>query len=333
MSSVLQNMLILGFCWLLATGGGIWLTFVKQPAEKERLEKAEQVVKMKNAELTTLSAEIGATREQAKQVKARWESRYKVVPSDLGSEEVIDFINRTTRTGFESLDVTFMQQKQHDQYNTYQFDINGRAPFSEVYNLIWSLENDRNFYRVEELALSHMDLVKQDKDTQREELVIVVTFSFKLTAFYGGMAGLSAEDDGEMQPGDASIVQVDPMSALPSIPDAVLPARSLGRNPFFPLIMEELPPNTDNLVEIEEADLVSIAGGIAVLEWDKEFYSLREGDPIYLGQIISVDPRSGRVVGRLNKGGIIDEIELELKDADLFRQAQGNVELTPSENN
>jgi hypothetical protein len=53
------------------------------------------------------------------------------------------------------------------------------------------------------------------------------------------------------------------------------------------------------------------------------------GDNIYLGQIIEVDPIEGRVRARLNKGGIIDEVEIYLQSGDRSRQAQGSVQRSP----
>jgi hypothetical protein len=69
---------------------------------------------------------------------------------------------------------------------------------------------------------------------------------------------------------------------------------------------------------------------VAVFSLDDQLVSLGVGDPVYLGQIVSVDPREGRVIARLNKGGIIDEIEMVLDTGERFRQAVGPVQLSPS---
>jgi hypothetical protein len=50
---------------------------------------------------------------------------------------------------------------------------------------------------------------------------------------------------------------------------------------------------------------------------------------VYLGQVTVVDPNVGRVVVRLNLGGIIDEIELKLQSGEQFRQALGPVKMSP----
>jgi len=102
-------------------------------------------------------------------------------------------------------------------------------------------------------------------------------------------------------------------------------------NPFHPLILETLPPNTYNLVDMNEASVVMIAGTNAILKWNENVYTLGIGDEVYLGQIISVDPRNGTVLARLNKGGIVDEVELRLETDALYKQARGSIELSPNQ--
>jgi hypothetical protein len=52
---------------------------------------------------------------------------------------------------------------------------------------------------------------------------------------------------------------------------------------------------------------------------------VREGDRVYLGRIEEVDPSEGRVVARLNRGGIVDRVERTLgSDSPLrFRREAG----------
>jgi hypothetical protein len=182
---------------------------------------------------------------------------------------------------------------------------------------------------VENLDLSHFDLVDEDQFTGKPRLDVMVSFSFDLHAFYGGTDGLSADDHG-LFASDNSI-QVRPQGQLPPVPVSILPDRQPAKKPFHPLILETIPPNTDGLPEIEDAVLVSIMGGRAIFEIKGEMIELGIGDPVYLGQIVSIDPREGLVVARLNKGGIIDEIEMVLETGDLFRQALGPKTLSPTE--
>jgi len=86
MVNLYQNLLIIGFCVSLVIGGGVYVTFFEQPEERERLEKAEQVAKSKQVELTSLIADAAQSQGQAEQVERRWKSRYKEIPQVLVSE-------------------------------------------------------------------------------------------------------------------------------------------------------------------------------------------------------------------------------------------------------
>ncbi len=333
MSNLFQNIIILTVCWFIAIGGGIYTTFFYQPDEMKRLEKAEQVANMKQAELSALMAEMGDSESRASTVSSRWNSRYKIVPRTLGSEDVVAFLNEHTRTGFNPFDITFASYEESEQFFKLIFVVDGRGDFNRLYELIWAIENSRQLYRIDKLELTHFDLITDDPDTDQKRLDVVVSFSFEIHAFYGGVAGLSASDglndvDGNSQFSDSEI-----FSNLPAVPDHVLPARNAVMNPFHPLILANIPPNTYNRVDMEEAELLYIIGTDAVILWNEEEWVIGIGDPVYLGQVISVDPRSGTVTARLNKGGLIDQIELKMDLGDLYKQARGSVQLAPTRNN
>ncbi len=301
MSNLVQNILILGFCWLVAAGGGAYMTLVRQPAEMERLEKAEEVARLKAAEMDALMSDVSVSESLAGEAMTRWKARYKTVPKSLSSEDVVRFLNEHTRTGFSPFDITFDGHTEGDFFNRYEFELTGKAAWTDLYSLIWTIENARVLYRVDNL----------DLDAGSASMV---DFSFDLTAYYGGSAGMSADD----------------RESLPAIPADWYPSPSLSDNPFTPLILSELPPNTDDLVDVERAELAMIAGGKAVFLWNEEYVGLEPGDKVYLGTLISVDPREGRVMVRLNRGGIADEIELMLDTGASYRQAVGPVRLAPS---
>lgn len=332
MSNVIQNLLILSVCWLVAIGGGVYTTFFVQPDEMERLEKAEQVARMKQAELAALVAEMNDSESMAEDVVARWNARYKVVPRVLGSEDVIRFLNEHSRTGFDPFNITFDGLKESNDFNRYDFRVEGRGSFGAVYELIWAIENNRQLYRIEDLELDHFDLLSDDPSTGQKRLDMVVRFTFNLSAYFGGAVGLSASDESEGAPRSMYFTDTDLASSLPPVPDNVLPSPKPGMNPFQPLILENIPPNTYSLVDMETAELLSIVGTEAILKWNENEYRLGIGDPVYLGQVISVDPKKGKVIASLNKGGILERVELTMDLDQLYNQARGNVQLSPARN-
>jgi len=331
MVNLYQNLLIIGFCVSLVIGGGVYVTFFEQPEERERLEKAEQVAKSKQVELTSLIADAAQSQGQAEQVERRWKSRYKEIPQVLVSESVIAFLNNNTTSGFQPFDISYKDHIQGKSFSKYVFNISGRGKMRALYKLIWSIENNRQFYRIADLELDHFDLISTDRKTEREKLQVMVNFTFELDAYYGGAEGLSASDMvAENADGTGLNVSLS-MRDISQVPPGILPPRQLAENPFLPLIMENIPPNTAGLMGVDHVTLVSIVGAQAVFDvGEGEFVTLERGDAVYLGTITEVDPRLGLVRARLNKGGIVDDVEFYLDTGDRYRQAAGNSRLTPS---
>ena len=88
----------------------------------------------------------------------------------------------------------------------------------------------------------------------------------------------------------------------------MLPNPSPEINPFYPLIFEEVPPNQYGRLNVESARLVSIVDGKALFQTGDGLQRVGEGDRVYLGRILEVAPAEGRVVARLNRGGIVDRV-------------------------
>jgi hypothetical protein len=329
MSNIGYNVLILVGCWIVAVGLGVYVTFVKQPEELERVQKAEQVIKMKQAELTALLSEEVESEYLAADAVRKWNSRYREIPKTLSSPEVVGYLNELTPSGFENFDVSYDRTTRLADFSYHTFRITGRGYFNNLYRFVWDVENSRSFYRMRDLNLDHIDLIKRDRESDRERLQVMVSFSLTVDAYFGGIEGMSATGDMIAGlTGDDTLLSEAP---LPTIPQEVLPTRRPAINPFFPGILEQLPPNTDNLVDFERSTLISIAGDQAVFAYDGEYRSLKVGDPVYLGHILSIDSAEGIVHARLNKGGIIDEVRLRLDTGDRFRFAAGSRLLAPTD--
>jgi hypothetical protein len=89
---------------------------------------------------------------------------------------------------------------------------------------------------------------------------------------------------------------------------------SLSKDPFGPIITANLPPNRDNLVEIERSDVKAVIPGRAfVLDQNQEFKVLESGDEVYLGYVTRISAEEGKIECTLNKGGIIEKVELKIR--------------------
>lgn len=328
-TKVIYNIVIVAFIWLLVVAAGVYVTMFQQPEELARVEKAEKVIKLKQAELESLLSEQSASAEKADTALRKWRARYKVIPQSLSGPEVIGYMNELTKTGFEVFDVSSQGSQNAGDYSFHSFEITGRGYFTELYRIVWELENNRYFYRIPELTLVEMDLISEDPETGNDRMQIMVSFDMRLDAIYGGAEGMSAPSEGAPVEANAELPVSRAKSERPPVPMEVLPNQRPALNPFFPLIMDQIPPNTHGLIDVEASTLISIVGGKAIFQEAEGYRSAGVGDDVYLGQILEIDPLEGRVLVRLNKGGIIDEVELFLQTGEESRQALGSMSIAP----
>ena len=85
-------------------------------------------------------------------------------------------------------------------------------------------------------------------------------------------------------------------------------------NPFYPFIYRNLPPNIDELPEVERAELKAILKDkILIADHQGKIHELVEGDKVYLGYLRSIDGEYNEANFILNKGGIIEKFSLQMR--------------------
>ncbi len=87
---------------------------------------------------------------------------------------------------------------------------------------------------------------------------------------------------------------------------------------FYPLIRNEIPPNVDNLLDVQGAKLLALVPEGAFLSDGKgNTYLLWEGEPVYLGYLTKIDYDNNKVHFIINKGGVIEQVDLQLQKEDI----------------
>lgn len=313
MNDAYKNTLVLLILLLLVGGVGGYYVYFWMPERISELKKREKVLRLQKAKLSELFEEQASSRKRADQMMARWRSRYKTIPGTLRTAEVVQYLNERTRSGYENIGITFEGTERRSNFKTLTFRVHGQGFFAHLYRLLWQIEQRRELFRVSNLNVEHRNVTRPAGSDGGQERFIMTEFSFDLEAYFGGMRGVSAPEH------------------VASIPTEVLPPESPEVNPFYPVIMRDLPPNQHDRVNVEEDRLVSIVGEEARFQRNGAVRKVSEGDRVYLGRITEVDPKQGRVVVRLNKGGIYDRIVLSLSEGGLQRQARGDTRLSAIE--
>jgi hypothetical protein len=309
MSSEVINTLLLTTIMAVVVGAGAYVTKNRQPAELTRLREQEEAIRLAQAEVETLLQQEAAASVEAQEALARWNARYKILPATLSSPEVVQYLNALSSVGFRSFDLTLGGISANGTHSVYTYNITGEAYFESLYGFIWNLENSAAMYRIRDLEIQKSIVTRPNPETGVDRMEVMARFSMAVDAYFAGGVGMSAPD------------------SLISIPASAYPPRRPFTNLFFPHILETLPPNTDDLVDVEEDSLMSVVGGSAVFLRGEEMRTLRTGDRVYLGRLAVVDPNRAVVVAELNKGGLRERIELRLATGERFRQAFGSTRL------
>ncbi len=311
MSNEVINTLLLSVFLAAAVGGGYYVTQKKQPAELEAVEAEIEAIENREVEVETLIAQEATASEEASATLARWNTRYKILPSDLSSADVVAYLNALSARGFQRFDLSLTGVTPGPTASYYTYQVTGEAYFESLYAYIWHVENSRGLYRVRDLSVKKKVTTIGAGDESLGRQVVLAEFAMAVDAYYSTNRDISAPDSAVVPPPEA------------------FPARRAAVNPFFPFILDELPPNTDDLVEPESDPLVSVIGGTAVFDRGGTLRQLRAGERVHLGRISNVDPQRARVTIDYNRGGIRERVEIDLETGERYRQALGRQQLSP----
>lgn len=313
MKSALTVTLLLVLAAVLVGAGSYYATDVRQEGTLERMKEARRVAELQNALAEDLLVREAASSELAGEALTRWRSRYKYIPRTLNTADMVEYLEGLTRSGFEQFDLFLASQTTQPDFSTYRFKVAGTAFYRDFWHLVWHLENNREFYRIYDLKVSHTNVFKKNRETGVDRRLDMVAFQFDLDAYYAGIEGISA-----------------PQDSLRPVPLALLQTHAPPDDSFNPLVRTDLPPNADQLLDVENAKLISIIGNQAIFEDQYGRHVMLEGDRVYLGSIVLIDPINAFVRVTLNKGDRTETLNVRLATEEPYRQAIGSdVQMQP----
>ena len=326
-----SNQILLLSCLVLLAGAGTYLTYFRQQETISTLDQKIEAKKEEKKEIRALQADLADAESKFETVRQRWRTQYKTVPETISSPNIVAYLTELTQTGFKRFDITSSGSEDRDGYSVHTFSADGEAFFTNLYRFVWTVENNRPFYRIRNLDLTYLEERTTDEETGRTTMDVLVSFQMDIEAIYGAAEGIGDET----QPSDGREVERLPIAQTPSsppLPSSVLPNPAPEINPFYPLVFENVPPNEYDRLNIESARFLSIIDGQAVFQTSEGLQWLGEGDRVYLGRIVEVDPTEGRVVARLNRGGVIDRVERTLGTESPLQQVGGDDGAASDEN-
>lgn len=197
----------------------------------------------------------------------------------------LDYISYSDTNSTVYFDFVFIDSTASDQYGIMTADINGYGNYQNFMNFINKLENSRLLNKVSGLSLTPPGGSGEELDE--------VSFGFTLESYYQRL--------GNQQ---TSLLD-DQLSLNQSISTF---------NPFYPLILASVPPNEDNLINVEQSRLIGLTSSrVFIADQGGSVQSLRIGDKVYLGELSEIDTENNSATFNLNKGGITELVTLEIE--------------------
>ena len=277
---------LLGLLLFIVLIGGTYIFMFQRGDLNDKKDKLE--------ELNAKSYDPAELADRYEQLKVRsavldsvLQSRKFNIPKDLSSIKFYNFMNNVLSNFSEhtQVDIEYQKREQARDFFFYEYKLTGSGFYNEVFRLIYSIEQSKELKKITTLSLGNM--IKTDDE---KIPLFLVSFEMNAQVYFSNDSRFAPE---------------------------VLVENDLRTGPiydsFYPLIRNEIPPNIDELLDVQGSKLLAlIPEGAFIADTHGNTYLVWEGEQVYLGYLTQIDYEENTVSFILNKGGIIEKITLEL---------------------
>ena len=287
MNRKLKNTLgLIGLMVLILLAGGIYI-FVFQRGKLNENKSKLRTLESVNYNTNQLNGLLQDLEKKAATLDSVLAARKFNIPQNLSSIKFYSFIN-VISAGFSpntQIDVEFIDQKKDKQFSYFDYKITGNGPYNDIYKLIYAIEQSKELKKIKTLTLTNQ--ISTNKEGTPN---FVVNFAANVDIFFSMdnrfTTNIFAENNLFTE---------------------------LKRDAFYPLIRTQIPPNVDELLDVQGAKLLAlIPEGAFLADTRGNTYLLWEGEQVYLGYLTKIDYEHYSVGFILNKGGIIEKVELRI---------------------
>ena len=277
---------LLGLLLLIALIGGTYIFMFQQGDLNDKKEKLEEL-NAKSYDPVELADRYEQLQVRSAILDSVLQSRKFNIPKDLSSIKFYNFMNNVLSNFSEhtQVDVEYQKREQARDFYFYEYKLTGRGFYNEVFRLIYSIEQSKELKKIITLSLGNM--IQTDDEGIP---LFLVNFEMNAQVYFSNDSRFAPE------------VLVENDLRTGPIYDA-----------FYPLIRNEIPPNIDELLDVQGSKLLAlIPEGAFIADTHGNTYLVWEGEQVYLGYLTQIDYEENTVSFILNKGGIIEKITLEL---------------------
>ncbi len=287
MNRKLKNTLALVALLLLIVIAGSIYSFVIQKGKIDNKMKELNTLNANTTNTEDLITKLENLKSRAAELDSILSLRKFNIPKELLQSDFYDFVNKVSFNFAPDshVNIEYLELINQQHYNFYTYKLSGTAYYNDVYKLIYAIEQSKSLKKILNCNLSNFVSVDDEEIPH-----YYVNYNFTVAVYF-------SEND--------------------EYASAVTKENRLVPNPvydiFYPLIRNEIPPNTDNLLDVQAAQLLAlIPEGAFIADPNGVTYLLWEGDQVYLGYLTEINYDNNQVNFVLNKGGIIEKVTLTL---------------------
>jgi len=282
---LISTLSVLALLIIILVAGSIYIFIIQRGDLSARQEKLDELNKnvYDPVELDDRYQELEKRSAELDSILANREFN---IPKDISSIKFYNFINNIVANFPKetTVNVEYLRQAPDKEFFFHEYKLTGGGNYNDVYKMVYAIEQSKELKKISKLSLTN--LVKTDEEVP----LFLVNFELVAQVYYSS--------DNRFAPAE----YVENNLATGPIYDA-----------FYPLIRNEIPPNIDNLLDVQGARLLAlIPEGAFVADNSGNTYLVWEGEQVYLGYLTKIDYDNNTVSFILNKGGIIEQVTLEL---------------------
>jgi hypothetical protein len=288
----LRNTVVLASLALLISAAGMIYWKWYQPRKLKDIAKEMQKTDQRINDMAGLLQKVEELDAQYKEVKRKYDSRSKEIPTTDVSSQTYAYMSRgqdesMTNGDIPKFNMTFEGAHQIGNYgyNSYKLT-SGSGDFASIYKFVYYLENGRRLYKIRDITMGQRESV--DPDTK--ETKSYLEFSMELDAYYSNIEVLAT-----------------------SLAAKSLTAVQAPFDPFHPLVLTTLSTEAPlNEIDISKIDIKAVLPGKAFALNGDELILLHVGDKVWRGSVTKIDPSRSSVEVFLNEGGLFKRIEKKI---------------------
>ena len=209
----------------------------------------------------------------------------KILFSSNKPDDVFDFLNRVNEEGGNQIyyDYIYTDSIPSSEYGIIESSIAGYGKYDALTDFVNRIEHSQLLNKVSNLTISP---ARQDDDLR------TVNFSFDLESYYE---------------------KTNLFDSLGRNFSINLDEDISNYNPLYPLIQPTVQANIDGLTDVRGSRLIGMTDNrVFVRDQTGRILSLKEGDRVYLGSLVSIDLQNKKATFNLDIGGIEEVVTLEV---------------------